>query len=105
MVDAWSMLVGNSTLGSGDAWEHLNAQGGGTSGGYVNGIYSIEYAGELDRDITYLPNTKSAVVYISRQQIGIEYDGDTENGLTYKEHQISIEYIESEQITMGLTCN
>lgn len=31
-MDAWETLLVNSTLSSGDAWEHLNAQeGGGTS--------------------------------------------------------------------------
>ena len=30
MADAWATLIDNSTLvGSYDAWEHLNAQGGG----------------------------------------------------------------------------
>jgi len=29
-MDAWDTLVAGSTLASGDAWEHLNAQSGGT---------------------------------------------------------------------------
>lgn len=39
-MDAWETLIANSTLGSGDAWEHLNNQqgGGGISGVSVNGV-------------------------------------------------------------------
>lgn len=33
MADAWETLVAGSTLTSGDAWEHLQAQGG--TGTYV----------------------------------------------------------------------
>lgn len=29
-MDAWETLISNSTIDDGDAWEHLNAQGGGT---------------------------------------------------------------------------
>lgn len=29
MADAWETLVAGSTIPAGDAWEHLNAQGGG----------------------------------------------------------------------------
>lgn len=29
MPDAWTILKDNSTLAQGDAWEHLNNQGGG----------------------------------------------------------------------------
>ncbi len=34
-MDAWDILTGNSSLITGDAWEHLNAQEGGGLGGYV----------------------------------------------------------------------
>ena len=30
MSDAWGALIGGSNIDSGDAWEHLNAQGGGS---------------------------------------------------------------------------
>ena len=32
MADAWTTLLVHSTLSSGDAWEHLNAQEGGDGG-------------------------------------------------------------------------
>jgi len=35
MADAWTILIGNSSLVSGDAWEHLNAQQGGSGIGLV----------------------------------------------------------------------
>lgn len=31
-MTAWESLVAGSTLASGTAWDHLNAQGGGSSG-------------------------------------------------------------------------
>lgn len=31
-MTAWQNLIAGSTLGSGTAWDHLNAQGGGGSG-------------------------------------------------------------------------
>lgn len=34
-MDAWDKLVAGSTIASGDAWEHLMAQGGGGSASYV----------------------------------------------------------------------
>ena len=33
MMDAWETLVAGSTIASGDAWEHLQAQGGGSGPG------------------------------------------------------------------------
>ena len=35
MADAWEILYANSTLQTGDAWEHLNNQEGGGGGGYA----------------------------------------------------------------------
>ena len=31
-MDAWETLIAGSTIASGDAWEHLHAQGGGGAG-------------------------------------------------------------------------
>lgn len=36
MADAWTTLTNNSSLGSGDAWEHLNSQQGGIGGKYIS---------------------------------------------------------------------
>ncbi len=39
MADAWDTLFGNSSLGAGhDAWEHLNAQEGGSEWGPGDGV-------------------------------------------------------------------
>jgi hypothetical protein len=35
MMDAWEILTAGSTLTTGDAWEHLQAQGGGGTGTYL----------------------------------------------------------------------
>lgn len=34
-MDAWEQLISGSTIATGDAWEHLQAQGGGGSANYV----------------------------------------------------------------------
>jgi len=34
-MDAWELLTSGSTITEGDAWEHLQAQGGGGSGTYL----------------------------------------------------------------------
>lgn len=34
-MDAWEQLIAGSTIASGDAWEHLQAQGGGGTASYV----------------------------------------------------------------------
>ena len=34
-MDAWETLISGSTITSGDAWEHLQAQGGGGTGSYL----------------------------------------------------------------------
>lgn len=34
-MDAWETLISWSTISSGDAWEHLQAQSGGGTGTYI----------------------------------------------------------------------
>ncbi len=43
-MDAWEILTGNSFLGSGDAWEHLNAQEG-------DGAGTTLIVGEVEVDV------------------------------------------------------
>jgi hypothetical protein len=53
-MDAWEILIGNSNLtpaGSYDAWEHLNAQEGG-SGGDITIVFADDLTLELDDDVT-----------------------------------------------------
>lgn len=58
-MTAWQKLIAGSTLPSGTAWQHLNAQGGGSGAGdiYIYGElgvelvaqqYDIELAGDLE---------------------------------------------------------
>jgi len=56
-MDAWETLIAGSTIASGDAWEHLQAQGGGGDISYLilaDGL-EVEMAGpEIDVDIQAL---------------------------------------------------
>ena len=58
-MDAWETLLDNSTISSGDAWEHLNAQGGTDTGlidyiiladGLGVGMENETVAVEINRD-------------------------------------------------------
>lgn len=48
-MTAWSILTGNSSLPSGTAWQHLNAQQG---GGPVNLVLYGETVAELMADLS-----------------------------------------------------
>lgn len=50
-MDAWESLIDNSTIASGDAWEHLLTQGGGGTGTYVVLVDGLEVAMDTDMDI------------------------------------------------------
>lgn len=39
-MDAWETLLDGSTLTDGDAWEHLNAQGGSSGDVYIGSVLS-----------------------------------------------------------------
>lgn len=61
-MDAWETLISRSTLLDGDAWDHLNSQGG--SGSVIVENIDIEYLVEnMDIEIS--------------QPIDIEYDDGT----------------------------
>ena len=49
-MDAWGVLTDNSTITSGDAWEHLNSQGSGDGGETV--VYVSEaVSSNIDTEI------------------------------------------------------
>lgn len=50
MADAWEILIGNSSLVVGDAWEHLNAQEGDGESGYI----VLPNGWEVEVDLTCL---------------------------------------------------
>ncbi len=53
MPDAWDLITTNSSLQTGDAWEHLNAQeGGGT----------IEYIFAVDTGLTMTEQTETITI-------------------------------------------
>jgi hypothetical protein len=46
-MDAWEILISNSTLQSGDVWEHLNNQTGGGGSVVVDGTTSAQIIDSL----------------------------------------------------------
>ena len=55
MADVWEILVANSSLVSGDVWEHLNAQEGGTGENVYADNIDIEVTmADIDIDIEVL---------------------------------------------------
>lgn len=54
-MDAWETLIAGSTLASGDAWEHLNAQQGGGTATYLvlaDGLGTDMSANDLDIEVS-----------------------------------------------------
>lgn len=54
-MDAWETLINGSTIASGDAWEHLYAQGGSGTGTYTilaDGLGVEMGANDIDIEIT-----------------------------------------------------
>lgn len=53
-MDAWETLIAGSTIASGDAWEHLQAQGGGGIGSYLiltDGLEASMATTEIEAEI------------------------------------------------------
>ena len=85
MADAWTVLISNSSLSSGDAWEHLNSQltGGGGEGGF---IYTSEPI-KTNQPIQFLINQSQPILNITER---ITLNIETE--------QLNINKRDSEQI-------
>lgn len=47
-MDAWESLIAGSTIASGDAWEHLQAQGGGSGTTIINTDGMVVYMEAAD---------------------------------------------------------
>ncbi len=75
MPDTWTILKANSSLGSGDAWEHLENQEGGGSGTnlvLLDGL-EIEMTGSsYDVEI----DNSEIEVHVSDDAVGIEIDSN-----------------------------
>lgn len=93
-MDAWELLVSNSSLGDGhDAWEHLTAQSGGETIVSV-GSYEISFIGEVDRLIEYLVPGNFSIGYVTDDPIIITYIGETTSLVDYsKQETIDMEFL------------
>jgi hypothetical protein len=66
-MDAWEKLIAGSTIESGDAWEHLMAQGGGGGTGTVDYII-------LADEMTVEMANETVMVEIDSHNISAEVD-------------------------------
>ena len=79
-MDAWSTLVAGSTIPSGDAWEHLQAQGGSGTGTYIilaDGLEVEMATNEMDIIVDQQPvemviDTAEILVEIDQSLIEVE---------------------------------
>ena len=72
-MDAWETLISNSTITSGDAWDHLLAQGGGGTGTYIilaDGL-EVEMA---TNDVEVIVDQSAIDVAIDQAEITVEID-------------------------------
>ena len=76
MPDTWTILKANSSLGSGDAWEHLENQEGGSGSGtnliLIDGL-KIEMTGNSYGVEIENPKIEA---YVSDNAVGIEIDSN-----------------------------
>lgn len=81
-MDAWEILVDNSTLVTGDAWEHLNAQEGGGDvvidglvlvGDVQLEVLSTKYIGFTD-SLSYEVLTKSDSIVLEIEEPTLEVE-------------------------------
>jgi hypothetical protein len=70
-MDAWEILAGNSTIEEGDAWEHLNAQGGGGGSGPT-----IIIGGDLTADLGPMATSADAGSALSADLISQTIEAD-----------------------------
>ena len=71
-MDAWNILISKSSLQSGDAWEHLNAQIGG-SGEYVVLTDGVEAMVEQSCFAVEIEGAEQVVaVDIAPLEVGVE---------------------------------
>jgi len=72
-MDAWETLVEGSTIATGDAWEHLQAQGGGGTASYVvltDGVQIEMSANDVEITVDQQP----VEVTIDPQEITVTVD-------------------------------
>ena len=72
-MDTWDKLVAGSTIASGDAWEHLMAQGGGGSASYVVLTDGVEVEMGTSEIVAEVDQSPIEVV-VDRQDIEVIVD-------------------------------
>ena len=73
-MDAWETLTAGSTITSGDAWEHLQAQGGGGSGTYVILADGLEVDIDMEDVVVFVEPEQDFIVEVETQEFEIELD-------------------------------
>lgn len=72
-MDAWETLISGSTITSGDAWEHLQSQGGGGAGTYIILADGLEVEMSAN-DVEVIVDQSSIEVVIDHAEITVEID-------------------------------
>ena len=72
-MDAWEILTAGSTVTSGDAWEHLQAQGGG-GGTYVILADGLEVDIDMEDVVVFVEPEQDFIVEVETQEFEIELD-------------------------------
>ena len=80
MMDAWEQLVSGSTITTGDAWEHLMAQGGGGVASYIvlsDGLEVEMGANEIvveikQADVDVVVDLQDIEVAVDQSPLGVE---------------------------------
>ena len=73
LMDAWGILTSGSTIASGDAWEHLLAQGGGGTGTYIILADGLEVE-MTTNDVEVVVDQVAIEVAIDQAEITVEID-------------------------------
>ena len=72
-MDAWEILTAGSTVTSGDAWEHLQAQGGG-GGTYVILADGLEVDIDMEDVVVFVEPDQDFIIEVETQEFEIELD-------------------------------
>ena len=73
-MDAWETLTAGSTITSGDAGEHLQAQGGGGIGTYVILADGLEVDIDMEDVVVFVEPEQDFIVEVETQEFEIELD-------------------------------
>ena len=72
-MDAWETLTAGSTITSGDAWEHLQAQEGG-GGTYVILADGLEVDIDMEDVVVFVEPDQDFIIEVETQEFEIELD-------------------------------